>query len=458
MNKLLSILSIIALLGIFTGCDKYLDLEPSQNISENIALTSDKNVKSVLLGAYSLFDNPAIYGGNLLRNAELLGGNGEILWVGTYIDPRQIFNKTMIASNSEAEVQWRDSYRVINTANNILSALAVVDAADRDRVEGEALFLRSLMFFDLVRFFAGQYNPGIANPQLGVPLVLTPTQGINGSSFVGRNTVDEVYNKVIADLVIAASKLPVKNGIFATKGAANALLARVYLQKGDYNNARNAAHAVIIALDGANPLYSLQTSYSDVFNNDNNTSEDIFATQITPQDLPSSMTEFFSALPIAGARGGDIDILPGHLNLYPVGDERKNLFFSGNGAMRCGKWNNQYGIINLFRLAEMYLIRAESNKVIDATEATFVGAKPLADYNTIHQRAGLAAAGSVTLDDIRMERRLELAFEGFKIHDNRRLHLNVATFPYNDPKLLFPIPGRELEANPTLKTQQNLGY
>ena len=95
MNKLLSIISIVALLGLFTGCDKYLDLEPSQSVSENIALTSDENVQVVLQGAYSQFALPGIYGGNLLRNAELLGGNGEIKWVGTYIDPRQLFNKTM---------------------------------------------------------------------------------------------------------------------------------------------------------------------------------------------------------------------------------------------------------------------------------------------------------------------------------------------------------------------------
>jgi hypothetical protein len=82
----------------------------------------------------------------------------------------------------------------------------------------------------------------------------------------------------------------------------------------------------------------------------------------------------------------------------------------------------------------------------------------LVDYNVIHTRAGLTAAGSVTLDDILMERRLELAFEGFKIHDLRRLHQSVGTLPFNDPKLLFPIPARELEANPKLKTQQNPGY
>jgi tetratricopeptide (TPR) repeat protein len=448
MNKILTILSAAALIGLSTGCAKYLELEPSQNISENVALTSDKNVKSVLTGAYSEFASTYIYGGNLLMNAELLGGDGEIQWVGTYIDPRQVFNKTMIASNSQASTHWEDSYKVINTVNNVLSALSVVKATDRDRVEGEALFLRGLMYFDLVRFFGEQYKFGVANTQYGVPLVLTPTSEINESSFVTRNTVDEVYDKVIEDLTSAAAKLPEDNDVYASSGAANALLARVYLQKGDYAKARDAASAVI-----ESGFYSLEPTYAGVFNNDNNTMEDIFATQITPQDRFSAMTEFFS-VPEYGGRTGDIDILEGHLNLYPAGDQRFDLFFVGEGAVRCGKWNNQYGVVNLIRLAEMYLIRAECNTRL----STSVGAPALADFNEVHTRAGLEAVTSVTLDDILFERRLELAFEGFKIHDMRRLHENVALFPYNDPKLVFPIPAREIEANPKLKNQQNPGY
>ncbi len=449
MNRLLTILSIVVLLGLFTGCDKYLDLQPSQNIDEKIALTSDENVKLVLQGAYSQFALPGIYGGNILRNAELLGGNGEIKWVGTYIDPRQLFNKTILTSNSEVAVQWDDSYKVINITNNILASLDVVKAADKGTVEGGALFLRSLMYFDLIRFFADQYNFGTTNTQLGVPLILTPTGVIGESNMVTRNTVDEVYTKVIADLTLAASELPDDNGVYASSGAANALLARVYLQKGDYANARVAAHTVI-----SSDMYTLKTTYAAVFNNDNNSSEDIFATQITPQDRFSSMTEFFS-VPEYGGRDGDIEILDGHLNLYQVGDQRFDLFFNGNGSIECGKWNNQYGVINLIRLAEMYLIRAECNSRLGLP---YVGPAPLVDYNIIHTRAGLPAAGSVTLNDILMERRLELAFEGFKIHDLRRLHQNVGTLPFNDPKLLFPIPARELEANPKLKTQQNPGY
>jgi hypothetical protein len=253
---------------------------------------------------------------------------------------------------------------------------------------------------------------------------------------------------VITDLQAAASKLPEENDVYASRGAANALLARVYLQKGDYANARDAANTVINS-----GIYSLQSTYAKVFNNDNNTSEDIFATQITPQDYHSSMTEFFSTEDYGG-RDGDIEILDGHLNLYSAGDKRFDLFYNGNGSIECGKWNNQYGVVNLIRLAEMYLIRAECNVRL----STSVGATPLDDYNTIHTRAGLDPAVSVTLDDILYERRLELAFEGFKIHDMRRLHEDVGSLPYNDPRLLYPIPAREINANPGLKTEQNPGY
>ena len=78
MNRQISVLSITAYLFILTGCVKYLEIEPSQSIPEEIALTSDEKIKKVLIGAYSGFSSYSIYGGNLLRNAELLGGNGDI--------------------------------------------------------------------------------------------------------------------------------------------------------------------------------------------------------------------------------------------------------------------------------------------------------------------------------------------------------------------------------------------
>lgn len=448
MKKIKYIIAFFAYLALSTSCQKELDLMPHMQLETSIALNSDDNVKTVLVGAYRTIRYSGIYGGCLLRNSELLAGTGEISWQGTYNAPREIFNHTMISDNSDVTAQWMDSYECINVCNNVLSALAVVNEDDREMVEGEALFLRSMMYFDLVRFYALPYEAGAANSQLGVPLVLTPTGSITTESYVGRNTVDEVYAQVIKDLVRAYTILPEENGYYATSGAANALLANVYLQKGEFANARDAANRVI-----SSGLYSLTSTYEEAFNNEEYSSEDIFSTKFTPADGINQMTEFFSTTEYGG-RDGDIEILYGHLSLYQPEDERLHLFWEGNDGMRSGKWNTMYGLVNLLRLSEMYLVRAECNQRL----GTSVGDTPLNDYNRVHTRAGLPAATVVTVDDITYERRLELAHEGQKIHDMKRLHQSVGTLPYDSPKLVFPIPEREMTSNPGLEGQQNEGY
>jgi hypothetical protein len=448
MKKIYSIITLFSMLILVSSCEKFLDLKPQQELETNDALSTDANVKSVLVGAYRSMRYSAIYGGCILRNSELSGGTGEISWQGTYNGPREIYNHQIIAANGDITDQWLNSYDCINICNNVLSAIDTVVEEDRGRVEGEALFLRSMMYFDLVRFYAKAYEPGTANPQYGVPLVLKPTDQISVTNNVGRNIVDEVYAKVITDLTKAASELPDENGYYATSGAANALLARVYLQKGDYAKSRDAANLVI-----GSGLYALTSTYAKAFNNEEYSSEDIFATKFIAADGINQMTEFWSTTEYGG-RDGDIEILDGHLNLYDANDERLALFWDGNDAMRSGKWNTMYGLVNLFRLAEMYLVRAECNQRL----GTSVGATPLSDYNMIHERAGLPAATKVTLDDILYERRLELAHEGFKLHDMKRLKQSVGSLPYNDPKLVYPIPAREIAANPALKDQQNEGY
>jgi len=448
MKKIFSILTFIAVMVFTTSCDKLLDLEPQQNLDESEALSSDASVKTVMVGAYSVMRHWSIYGGCILRNSELLGAADEIAWQGTYNAPREIYNHQIIAANGDITAQWTQSYRCINICNNVLSALSVVKEADRSNIEGQALFLRSMVYFDLVRFYAKPWEAGSTNSQLGVPLIITPTKGVTAANNVPRNTLEQVYAQVIKDLITAVSKLPAKNGVYATKGAANALLARVYLQRGEFALARDAASAVINS-----GIYKLTLSYADAFNNEQYSSEDIFASKFTAQDGINQMTEFWSTTEYGG-RDGDIEILDDHLDLYEPGDERFELFWEGNDGIRSGKWNTQYGLVNLFRLAEMYLIRAECNQRL----STSIGDTALKDFNAIHTRAGLPAATSVTLNDILLERRLELAHEGFRIHDIRRLKLNSGPLTYKDPKLLFPIPEREMSANPALKGQQNEGY
>ncbi|MBK7870638.1 MAG: RagB/SusD family nutrient uptake outer membrane protein [Saprospiraceae bacterium] len=429
------------------ACQDELDLQPYQSISEDFALDSDNNVKAVLVGAYDAIGDADVYGGEVMRNSELLAGNGEIAWVGTFNSPREIFNKAITPANDDVQDFWLGAYNAINIANNVLSALEVVNEDDRATVEGEALFIRGILYFELVRFFALPYEAGQTNSQLGVPLVLEPTRGISDVNKVSRNTVEEVYNQVIGDLVKAESQLPEDNEWRASSGAAAALLARVYLQKGDYANARDAANRVIQSGN-----YSLLNNYADVFGRDENSNEDIFAAQVTTQDGINAMNTYFSIQQFGG-RDGDIEILPGHLNLYAPADARLALFFEANGGVTyTGKWNNQFGNVGVIRFAEMLLIRAEANLRLGTT----TGATPLEDYNAVHTRAGLPAAAAVTLDNILLERRLEFAHEGHKVHDMKRNKQNIAGLPYNSDDLVYPIPAREIEANPNLT--QNPGY
>ncbi|TAE46748.1 MAG: RagB/SusD family nutrient uptake outer membrane protein [Bacteroidetes bacterium] len=445
MNRYISYALVLLALLALSGCAEKLNLQPYQSVSEELALSSDGNVKTVLNGAYDALSDGDLFGGNILRNAELLGGDNEIAWVGTFNGPREIFNKALITTNGEVESAWTESYQTINVANNVIASLEVVVADDKSRVEGEALFIRSLLYFELVRYFAPQYDASTTGAA-GVPLVLTPTRGVTDASKVTRATVEQVYTQVINDLTRAEGLLPEENDQYATKSAAAALLARVYLQKGDYASAASAASRVI-----ESGLYELNADYADAFNLDENSGEDIFAIQLTEQDGVNNMNTFFS-IPIYGGRDGDIEILTDHLALYDSADARLAFFYEGNGAIRSGKWNNQFGNVSVFRLAEMYLIRAEANQRL----GTSTGATPLEDYNEVHTRAGLDAATAVTLEDILLERRLELAHEGFRIHDQKRLKEAVGGRPSTDNKLVFPIPQREINANPNLT--QNAGY
>jgi tetratricopeptide (TPR) repeat protein len=449
MKKIQSIIAIVAVFLLAGSCQKELDLKPQQHLLSTEALSTDENIKIVLVGAYAALRSDYDHGGIILRNSELTGADGEISWQGTYNAPREIYNHQIISANGDITTQWMDGYNTINICNNILSVIDTVIPDDRDRVEGEALFIRSLVYFDMVRFYALPYEAGGANTQYGVPLVLTPTLIISDALKVGRNTVQEVYTKVITDLERAATLLPDENGEYATVGAANALLARVYLQKGDFAKARDAANKVI-----GSDLYSLTSTYAKAFNNTEYSTEDIFGAIYTAKDGLNPMTEFWSTT-LYGGRDGDIEIMDSHLDLYDSDDQRLALFWLDESDIyRSGKWNTKYGVVNLFRLAEMYLVRAECNKRL----GTAIGDTPLNDFNMIHTRAGLPEAESVTLDDILYERRLELAHEGFKIHDMKRLKLDVDGMPYNDPMLVYPIPEREISANPAIAGQQNEGY
>lgn len=447
----LKFISVFVIMLMVWGCDNVLDTEPKQSISEGIALNSSDNVKSVLFAAYDNLGDYDQYGGQLYMLPDLMAVGQEANWTGTYEQPGQIFRKNIQVDNSFVADAWLDAYTTINVANNVLSALDIVTPADQNRVEGEAKFIRAITYFQIVRLFAKDYNDGNPAQNLGVPLILEPTREIDEDDQIPRSTVQAVYDKVIADLQDAKNLLGVQSSgyVYADTYAASAFLSRVYMQQGEYELARNEANRVIS--DNDSP-YSLVDNYEDIFNNSNvNTSEDIFAMQVTTQDGTNSLQTFYASQDNGGR--GDIEIQQAHLDLYETGDERLDFFYDDDGETRTGKWRNQYGNVNVIRLAEMYLNRAEANERLNES----VGATPTEDYNQIRERAGLTpVAGPVTLQDILDQRHIELAFEGHFLFDLKRTQGSVGGIDWDSSVLVYPVPQREIDANPEL--EQNDGY
>jgi starch-binding outer membrane protein, SusD/RagB family len=449
------IIGLFGLASIFSSCNDELFLVPFQSVDQSIALSNDANVKSVLIGAYSETRGSALYGGRLQLYAEMLGANGEVRWEGTFNQPREIYNKSIFVNNSFVEGTWAAAYRAINVANNVLDALDVVNETDRDRVRGEALFLRGSMYFELIKLYALPYVAGNPSTNLGVPLILTPTREINDASFVSRNTVVEVYDQILSDLTQAETLLPARNSFLANSYVTAAQLSRVYLQMERFVDARDAANRAITGATGAGK--SLIPNFMAAFNTESNSVEDLYAIQVNTQDPANDMFLFYS-LPEFGARDGDVAILANHLAQYEAGDERLTQFFTGAGEFRTAKWRDQFKNVKVIRLAEMYLTRAEAN----FREGTAIGDTPLNDINRIRARVNLPAKTALTLSEILQERKLELAHEGHIIHDVKRTRGSIldnnsaAVFAFDSPRMVFPIPQREMDANPNLV--QNPGY
>lgn len=444
----------ITLFSTLVSCTKELDIAPKQNISSETALSTADDIQNALIGAYSVVGSGALYGTNLVILPDLYAGNSYLDWTGTFNSYKDVASKSLIATNPEANRTWIAAYRAINIANTVLGSLdKVTDAATRDRIEGEALFIRGIMHFELVRFFALPYESGTANTQLGVPLVL---QAVKSTSDVvtdlPRSNVAQVYAQVENDLKAAVTKLPKSNSPRASSYSALAFLSRVYLQEQKYAEARDAANTVITSGE-----FTLLADLKAPFRI-KNSDEGIFEIQQDEQTNAGTSNDglatFYASLPGIGRADARVNTV--FANSFDLNDKRRTeMIYSGTGAKPgffTAKWTDFYGNIPVARITEMYLTRAESNLRL----GTAVGAAPASDINLLRVRAGLLPNLAPTINDVLSEREKELDYEGFRLHDYKRTKRSLGTFAYNDPKLVFPIPDREINANPALV--QNPGY
>ncbi|CCH52831.1 RagB/SusD domain protein [Fibrisoma limi BUZ 3] len=449
-NRLFSTLSLLVLLA---GCQSFLEVQPELQVDESQAITNASSAEVALNGLYNRLGNDGYYGSNYQALAYLSGG--DIQWTGSQGAPQEITARKLTADNGYVGNAWAAIYRTILAANYLIETVPTLadpqlTAARKDQLVGEALAIRALSYFDLVRGWGG------------VQLVLTPTRKPSDNTGITRSSVDETYAQVLKDLTAAEPLLTnTTNRNRVTRKTVWALRARYHLYRGEWTQAEEYAGKLIS--DAAN--YRLAKPYSAFFaNNAVATPESVFELAFS-----NSFRNGHANWWLPPALGGRREWAPNAqlvtlLNDPNVGGNRKDLIAqtAPPGNLWYGRlyYRNPIGTDPqyIIRIAELYMIRAEARaRVGKLTDA-------LADLNTVRDRAGLSALTAATTPDlaatllaIEQERRVEFPFEADRWFDLIRTGRVATVLGITDTKkYVFPIPTSEILADKALT--QNEGY
>jgi hypothetical protein len=334
--------------------------------------------------------------------------------------------------------------------------------------------MRALLYFNMMRIYA--WDPSVVVTQFdrgGVPLMLTGVLILTQITQPARAPIRDVYQQLYRDLQEATQKAPTAGGPHRiTRGAAFALFAKVALYNGDWENASRYATEAINSNVGR---LATNANYVAAWRervHPESILEVLFQQEAESQGVnESNQSAFTTRVSLTSTSlGGWGAVVPTtqFLALHQAGDVRRQLYQLGVNRSNivveeCTKFLGKTGTIYMdnipvLRVSEMILIRAEAQARLGNA------AQAIADVNTIRTRCGLAPVagltGSALLEEILLQRRLELAFEGDRWFDLKRLGRDVikatGDLQYGDPRYLAPIPLREIQANPSLV--QNNGY
>ncbi|EMR00656.1 RagB/SusD family nutrient uptake outer membrane protein [Cesiribacter andamanensis] len=489
MNTLFSFkywpsLTAFLLLGLGLGlssCEDFLEEDPQDRIAQSNFYATAQDAESAVnaiyayLGSYSAGNTAGIYHSTFwitvgLASDEMINNQLGTLWndeLGTF---------SHNAENANALEIWQMHYKVIYLANIAIDRIPLInmDPTLRDRLVNEAKFLRGLMYFNLVRMYGR------------VPLLVSE----NSPLFPEAASPEAIYGQIIQDLT-AAEALPPDGSIQegrATRGAAKALLAKVYLTQGNFPLA--SAKALEVINSGT---YALWEDFADVFKlSSRGGKEAIFSVGFGDADgaiifwevgqfnvrlLPAELSRHRAA--VSNTHGWQV-ATPDLYNSFSDEDERKAVTFmtelvadNGNviplSRIHIQKfWDSvadptaggSYNDFPVIRYADVLLIYAEAK----AEEGDFTTANLY--LNRVRNRAGLADVEITGIaafrEAILEERRKEFVAEGHRWFDLVRMNKleekvqQAKGLPVDPAYYLFPIPQRERNVNPNLP--QNTGY
>jgi len=466
-----------------TACNKeFLEINPEQQAAVNVVVIDLPTTKAAVMGTYSLLQSAAYYGRSMVILPDLMADN---LYISRKNSNRYTSYDQYITNTNDgtASGTWNIMYRTIVNANVIISkgenlVVPQSEQAEVSHLVGEAYTLRALAHFDLLRLYAAPYNASPNAAHLGVPVLAK--SGTSKEDIINpkRNTVKEGYDLIVADLKKAIALMavtpvgfPASNKGHISHYAAKALLARVYLYMGDWQNAEAMATDVI-----ASNKYTLLSNANYVSGSTNfriqNNSEAIF--EIVYNTTSNLGTDRLTAFLLQGSSYGDGLATDDLYNVYTATDVRRGFLTKGsrsggeNPANLITKYNNTTTFeegVKVIRLSEVYLIRAEARAKQGGKDDLAA-----ADLDVVAKRAD--ASKTTTIETglalqnlILLENRKEFAFEGHRLFDltrNKMAFIKYRTggvtiaIPNTSLKTVLPIPLAEMNANTNM--EQNEGY
>lgn len=474
MKNIIKYIYIILILVFMQACSDFIDLKPKDVLSENIAFQSFEDVELALTGTYGAMQGTGYLGRSYLFIPDVLADNasqpGENQGALAFLH-----NYRYEANSQDISAIWASLYIVIDRANRVLAQVDNFEASEEviASVKGQALAIRAMAHFDLLRYFADNYSTTADASHLGVSI-----KTVGGEiSLPSRNTVAEVYTQIDSDITEARTLL---NGIDLPNtrlgyDAITALAARVALYKEDWQTANDLASEVI----SSGRSLATGSTYDNIWKEDEDggTGELIFSLR-----YQTGETQVGNAL-YSTVNGNSLSWAPADnlLSSYDqTNDVRYTSFFQARetnpsqivdgkyrGRLNGGSTPSNPGLndVKVFRLSEMYLIRAEARAKggIDGGDVA-----AMSDLNTLRTARIIGytdqnLSGTTLQLAILDERRKELAFEGHRFFDLKRNNLPIvrgadcatsaATICFLEAgnyRFVFPIPQAEIFANPNM--------
>lgn len=483
--KIKYIIIVLAVLVSYS-CEDKLEISPEFSLTSDNAFETAEEYDQVLIGAYSVLNNNGYY-------AETYGELMELAADGGTETPESLRNEAELTDwqfgpsdgSGNVAAGWNTPYLMIARCNVVTDGINDVPeetTGSRNRILGQALALRALGHFDLLRLYGQSYERN--STALGVPVITTQT--LDNPT---RSTVAATYDQILADLDQAETLLNPSNLDRSPNSSGSryridrlvvrAIRAKVNIYAGQYADA--VADATLAIEDGS-VLLGNTSNYAAVWNADDQSSEVIWSAAVVDinEAQPTGETFFYVNNRLGWVPSQDV------LALYDAAnDVRYSSFFSDNlniaatngGPSRIGtvvpiKFSGRNGAldgvndIKLFRMGEMYLIRAEAQFELNQT------ASAMADLNLLRaNRIGGYVdenlSGAALETAIRNERRKELWLEGHRWFDLRRWNLPIVRgadcgspmescmLAADSHRRIFPIPTQEIVVS---GIQQNDNY